>query len=249
MWAVERNIIDSALSLLEWARVLPNYEQDEAGQIEFVLCEEQNIYESALGYFQQALQICREKGYTEFEGHLHHNIGNALSNLGRPQEGLTHLYRDLDECRRCGDTQGEARTLNTIALALSRAGDNPQAERLLADAIEKYQECQDMRHEADAQNDRGAILQNLGRTREALECHKKDLQVCNNLEDRRGAAVAHIHIAQCLIDLSNSNADAAIEHAHAAMNLADPQQDAETIGLAHLALVTSATLWGTWTTL
>lgn len=201
------------------------------------VCQQQRQYAQALSYYEESLRLLlQEDGPPELESILRHNIGIARSNLGQTDEGLADLRHDLGECRRRGDTQGEAHTLNSIGLALSRAGDAHGAEQALREAIEKFVECQDIREEANAQNDLGIVLSNrLDRPEEALECHRRDLEVCEQLEDHRGSAQAHIQIASCLVSLEEVDAAQAADHLDKASTLVDVETDPTVV--AHVSMV------------
>jgi tetratricopeptide (TPR) repeat protein len=92
-----------------------------------VLHQGQAEYDSALGYFQQALALHREVGDEFGVSASLSNISECLLPLGRIAEAEATASEALSVSRRIGHRRGEAEALVRLGLAVRAAGRSADA--------------------------------------------------------------------------------------------------------------------------
>lgn len=196
----------------------------------------QRKFEDALRDFQEALARWESLGQEPQTYKVHYNIGATLADLGRTDEAMPYLRRDLEYCQQNRDLLGEARTRNTLGLALFRSDELDQAEEMLTAAVELYRSRGDLLNEGRALNDLGLVYHARDNHEEAIQCHSLDLLYCRLRRDQRGAALASVRLAENLALDDHEQGQLALALTRFALMQLDPETDAGQVGSAFAML-------------
>ncbi|WFE63680.1 tetratricopeptide repeat protein [Micromonospora sp. WMMD714] len=85
--------------------------------------------------FAQALQLAREKGFTELETVCRHNLASVQLRSGATSTAIETFRQVLTDCRSAGNATGEAFTLYHLGDAYRQLGHHGQARRLYQQAL------------------------------------------------------------------------------------------------------------------
>jgi tetratricopeptide (TPR) repeat protein len=95
-------------------------------------------HQTGVRYFRSALTLYQTVGNEERAERTRHNLGLALSRLGRYREALVELQRVLDSARRSGQTRYAALAVRAIGETHLRLGRHTAALQALEDARSLY---------------------------------------------------------------------------------------------------------------
>jgi len=122
-------------------------------------------YPSALIYFNKALNIRKQIGYTIGVGQSYNNIGETYINLSEYESALSNLFRALDVKRKTGEKNSAGTTLNLIGYAYLALGKVREAEPY-------FIESRNIKKASGERLEEGIALNNLG----MLKLKVKDLK-------------------------------------------------------------------------
>ena len=132
------------------------------GEILFKISE----YETAVDFYEQALNLAREIGDKQSEGRWLGNLGNTHYFLGNYQKAIDYYQSALNIAKEIGDKQGEGSWLGNLGLAYDSLSDHPKAIGYDEQALDLAREIGDKRAE-------GAWLGGLGNSYVYLGDHPK----------------------------------------------------------------------------
>jgi tetratricopeptide (TPR) repeat protein len=156
----------------------------------------QGRYQEALDIYVSLVATAESDSSALSPGVLYHNIGATLRDMGRYEDAIPYLERDLAGCRESGDVYGEAHTLNTIGLAWGNLGELDRARDMLIASIERYRRLSDPIHESYAWNDLGNLFSRRELYVIAEVCHRVDFSLSYPAGDLIGASKALLKIAE-----------------------------------------------------
>ncbi|MEU1525968.1 tetratricopeptide repeat protein [Nocardia rhamnosiphila] len=159
----------------------------------------QGRYQKALGIYASLATAAENDSSVLSPGIVYHNIGATLRDMGRYEDAIPYLERDLAGCRESGDIYGEAHTLNTIGLAWGNLGELNRARDLLIASMERYRRLDDPIHESYAWNDLGNLFSRRALYVLAEVCHRADFSLSYPAGDLIGASKALLKIAEAQI--------------------------------------------------
>ncbi|SCF14874.1 Tetratricopeptide repeat-containing protein [Micromonospora matsumotoense] len=92
-------------------------------------------HQRAGALFAQALQLAREKGFTELQMVCRHNLASVQLRSGATSTAIETFRQVLTDCRAARNATGEARTLYHLGDAYRQLGHYEQARRLYQQAL------------------------------------------------------------------------------------------------------------------
>ncbi|WP_220655673.1 tetratricopeptide repeat protein [Tsukamurella sp. TY48] len=191
-------------------------------------------YKEAITSFKQSGALAKDLGAISLERMADHNIGATLSELGRNEEAIPYLERDLVSCRDRGDLLGVAHTLNTLGNTYCACGDYDEAIKVITESIDIYRRLDDRVHESFALNDLGLVLRHTGNLDEAYRCHFADWEFCVESADNYGAGKALIRMSEILGELGPGYHEIAQAYLRLGRASINPEAEPDAIGSLHL---------------
>ena len=144
--------------------------------------------ETALRYYQTALEASWEINNREWEASTLDNIGRVYDALGERRQALDYYNQALPIRREVGDRSGEATTLTNIGAVYSALDNQTEALDYYNQALPIRREVGDRSGEATTLNNLGAVYNALGNRTEALDYYNQALQMSREVGDRSGEA-------------------------------------------------------------
>lgn len=200
-----------------------------------IVLRSMNRHAEALAAFQQCAAFWKVHDPRQLRL-IEHNIGATLMDMGKLNEAITYLYRDLAGCREDDDVLGEAHTLNTIGLAWRLLNNIEESQKALMQAVLGFRCQHDRVHEGDALNDLGLVLYAQEKYDEAYQCHLLDLAYCQQRQDWHGSALALIRLVDNLLSKDDAHAALAFQYIKIALSYLDTEKDRKAVAAALVIL-------------
>ncbi len=148
-----------------------------------------SLYEKAIEYYKQALDISREIGDRRGEEIHLGNLGSAYSDLGQVEKAIEYHKQALEISREIGDRHGEGADLGNLGLAYSNLGKVEKAIEYHKQALDISREIGDRHGEGVWLGNFGLAYSNLGQVEKAIEYYKQALDISREIGDRRNEGV------------------------------------------------------------
>ena len=154
---------------------------------------------TSLSYLKRALHIARKLRDPRREASYLHNIALSYKLLGRPQQSLSYYLQALALWQELGNPAEESKTRANLGALYSFLGELDHARDQLEHALRLSQGRR--RAEARVLGSLGAIQRRLGRLDESLTSLQRFLHLQQELQERRGQAVAYKELARTYFEL------------------------------------------------
>ena len=135
----------------------------------------------AVGLYETALRLSRERGDRAGEGTWLGNLGTAVSELGQNARSIEYYEQALAIRRETGYRKGEALDLGGIANRYADIGKIALAVDYYEQALKIHHEINDRENEALNLDNLGGTYGQLGQLDEAYKCHKKALEISREI--------------------------------------------------------------------
>ncbi len=126
-------------------------------------------WDEALRGFSEAEVLCRQLGQAEQLNATLCNRAYTLSRLSRLEEALAEISRVEAMMQKAGDALGETRCMNVRAGILKQLEKNQEALELYTEVIDRFQGNEESEAQAGAYLDRGFLLADQSKHRDALD--------------------------------------------------------------------------------
>jgi tetratricopeptide (TPR) repeat protein len=171
-------------------------------------------YQEAIEYEQKHLEITQQTGDKNGEGSAYGNIGKALKNISRYDEAIEYQKKHLEIAQQTGRN-----CLTNHSASVQKSNFSPLCV------------AGDKSGEGRAYGNIGNALEKLSRYDEAIEYHKKHLEIAQQTGDKSGEGTAYGNIGNALISLSPN--DEAIEYHKKHLEIAQQTGDKSGEGRAY----------------
>jgi predicted ATPase/class 3 adenylate cyclase len=146
-----------------------------------VVCWNLGLYEEALSYYEEALEICRKTGNAIGEGITLSGMGVVYQSLFRYEEALKYSQEALKISKAAGDKKAEGYILNSIGNVYYELGDHQGAWKYYQESLRIRKELGDKKGEAWVLNNLGRVYQSLENYEEAKKCYKQALSLAEEV--------------------------------------------------------------------
>ena len=170
---------------------------DQANQLNNIGLAEARLarWQSALDSYRKALEIFRELKNPAAQAVVFNNLGAAYQDLGDSDEALRLFEQALVLRRALPDRRLLANTLSNLASIHLDRGEPGRSLTYLNEGLAIRVSIGDKRSEASTRALQGRALAALRRFDEAQAALLRSLELAQSVGDRRGAAIAMLHLA------------------------------------------------------
>ncbi len=176
-------------------------EQARALNLWGLACSRLGEMEKALGYYAEALPLCRQVGDRSGEASTLSNIGAVYTALGEKEKALGYCEEALPLFRQVGDRSGEAMTLSNIGAVYTALGEKEKALGYYEEALPLFRQVGDRSGEAMTLNNIGFVYSALGEMQKALGYYEEALPLTRQVGDRFGEIVTRFNMAMVFKEL------------------------------------------------
>ena len=120
--------------------------------------ERRYVYGEALGWYEKALRLAKEKKSLAGQARSLRNIGDSLRSSGRFTDSITYYEQSLEIDKDLGNRQGEAISLGNLGVAYRSLGQYQQAIDFQQQSLEIARELGDRQGEAISHLNTGIAL-------------------------------------------------------------------------------------------
>lgn len=145
-------------------------------------------YQTALGFYQQALTEAVEAEDKEQEALALHNIGYAYLDQGLPEQALENLQKALSIRATLEDTEGEGKTLIGISLVYNQQGQYEQALNIANQVLAKFEEIGDKEQQGLVLGEIGGLYYDQGKYELALGKFEEAIAIDREVENQEAEA-------------------------------------------------------------
>ena len=157
--------------------------------------------ETALKWFEHALQICREVGDRKEESWVLNHLGLVYSTMSQNEEALKYSEEALRIHQDLGDRWGEGWALNNIGKLYSDLDQDKKALEHFELALSAHRDAGNRRGEGWTLSNLGSIYYKQKEEEQALKCFEQALSICKEIGDRWGEGVALGNLGKVYLDL------------------------------------------------
>ena len=142
-------------------------------------------YPQAIGCYEEALRIAREKKDHDGEGIFLGSLGICYADLGQTARAIDYYEQALAIAREIGDRGNEGITLGNLGSRFNDLGQSARAIDYHEQALAIAREIGDRRNEGSQLGSLGACYADLGQTARAIEYHEQALAIAHEIGDSR----------------------------------------------------------------
>lgn len=146
-----------------------------------VVCWNLGLYEEALSYYEETLEICKKTGNKVGEGITLSGMGVVYLSLFRYEEALKYSQEALEISKAAGDKKAEGYILNSIGSVYYEIGDHQGAWKYYQESLRIRKELDDKKGEAWVLHNLGRVYQNLENYEEAKKSYKQALSLAEEV--------------------------------------------------------------------
>ena len=146
-------------------------------------------YETAVGYYQQAIALAREAGDRGMEARYVGDLGRVYRNLGEIDNAASCSQQALDYAVKAGDRRGEGVWSDKLGLAYWNLGRLDEAAEFGMRAVAIAREVGDRRTEAAALSNLALVYQTQGQDALAESAMATSLAIIRQIHDGRGETI------------------------------------------------------------
>lgn len=165
-----------------------------------------NLPDSALNYYQEALEISKQLGSLTLQAHSHRVIGMVKENLGMYDQALEEYFAAIDIYEEAESKPGIASCYNDIAIIHYYQESFELCMEYLTLSFEIKKELGDKEGMSNYYTNMSSLKKSLGQYQEALEFAEESIVLYKELDNQVGIAVGYGNIGSIHYDLRNYNA-------------------------------------------
>ena len=201
--AQDQAIVDSLLNELS-----ADVEDTLKVEILLVLGEEYkyNLPDTAMFYFQEALQISEQLGSLNLQAVCKRSIGVVIENQGMYDQALEEYFEALALFEEAENKPGTASCYNDIAIIHYLQGSSELCMEYLTLSFEIKEELNDREGMSSYYTNMSALNNSMGRYMEALEFAELSIDLHRELGDKVGIALGYGNIGTIQYELKNYRA-------------------------------------------
>lgn len=154
----------------------------------------QSMYDSALVYYNLALESFKEQEDTYWVATALNNIGIVNDLQGHYDQAVAYYSEGLALREEIGDSLGIASSLNNLGIVNRIQGRHDEALIFYKRALAIREALGNKQHIATSLNNIGVLLDKEGRYEEAISYHERSLAIKEELGNRRGIASSMLNI-------------------------------------------------------
>lgn len=162
-----------------------------------------NMPDSALGYFEEALQISEKMDSPTYKAYCRRNIGMVKESQGFHDQALEEYFAALAIYEEAGNKHGIASCYNSIAIVHYLQESPELCMEYLTRSYEIKEELGDMAGISNYYINMSALNNSLGRYEEALEFTELSLELFIELDDQNGIASSYANMGSIHSELRN----------------------------------------------
>lgn len=162
-----------------------------------------NLPDTAMMYFQQALEIAEQLGSPRLQGNSKRNIGMVVENQGMYDQALEEYFAALAFFEEAGLKQGIASTYNDIAIIHYIQESTELCMEYLTLSFEIKKELGDREGMSNYYTNMSSLSTSLGNYEDALDYTEKSIEFYKELDDQVGIAVGYGNIGTIHFELGN----------------------------------------------
>jgi len=199
-YAQDRAFVDSLLTELSAA-------EDDTLKVEILLAlgeqYKYNLPDSAMIYFQEALQVSEQLGSLSLQANSKRSIGVVIENQGMYDQALEEYFAALAFFEEDENKPGMASCYNDIAIIHYFQGSSELCMEYLTLSFEIKKDLGDTEGMANYYINMSALNNSLGRYEEALEFIDQSIDLYKELDDKNGIATGYGNIGTINYELGN----------------------------------------------
>jgi serine phosphatase RsbU (regulator of sigma subunit) len=159
--------------------------------------------DTALMYFQEALQVSEEMDSPTYRAYSMRNIGMVKESQGLHDEALEEYFAALSIYEEAGNKQGIAQCYNSIAIVHYLQESFELCMEYLTKSFEIKKELGDIGGMSNYYINMSALNNSMGRHEEALEFTELSLELFKELDDQVGIASSYANMGSIHYELRN----------------------------------------------
>ena len=160
--------------------------------------------DTAITYYQQALEFTRATGDKQGEGRCFICLGNAYQDLGQYQQCINYFEQALPIAHELNDIQAQSAALGNLGLAYNSLGNYEKAIDFHQQYLTIAREIGDRASEGCALGNLGNAYYSLGNYEKAIDFYQQYLTIAREIGDRRGEGNALGSLGNAYNSLGNS---------------------------------------------
>ena len=157
--------------------------------------------DTAITYYQQALEFTRATGDKQGEGRCFICLGNAYQDLGQYQQCINYFEQALPIAHELNDIQAQSAALGNLGLAYNSLGNYEKAIDFHQQYLTIAREIGDRSGEAIALGNLGNAYCSLGNYPEALDLQTQKLAIAREIHSRQTESYALSGLGEVFIKL------------------------------------------------
>ncbi len=165
-----------------------------------------NLPDTAMIYFQEALQISEQLGSLNLQADCKRSIGVVIENQGMYDQALEEYFEALALFEEDENKSGIASCYNDIAIIHYFQGSSELCMEYLTLSFEIKEELGDREGMSSYYTNMSALNNSMGRYKEALEFAELSIDLHRELGDKAGIAVGYGNIGTIQYELKNYRA-------------------------------------------
>ncbi len=158
-------------------------------------------YDSALIYYQQALELCEAASYDEYIGYMLINIGKMYQKRSEYDKAKKYLERSLEMSTKFNDLKNLALTNNILGNVANEKMDQEMALDYYKEAEKIYRQLKDTGGITDVQLNYGEIYHMQKKYQLALQNYKEALKYYERSGNNNGIIIAKTNIGATYVKL------------------------------------------------
>ncbi len=179
-------------------------------------------YDLAHDHYEQALQLCRDRGDLPGESALLNNLGTVLANQGDYGQAQAYYEQTLRIKQEIGDRQSQGLVLNNLGSTATNLGYYSRARSYFEQALKIYHEVGHLRGEGTTLNNLGVVAMGQGDYDQSRDYLQRALLLRHRIGDRQGECHTLNNLGIVAINLG--------DYAHARDHLEQSLQICRAIG-------------------
>ena len=190
--------------------------------------------DTAITYYQQALEFTRATGDKQGEGRCFICLGNAYQDLGQYQQCINYFEQALPIAHELNDIQAQSAALGNLGLAYNSLGNYEKAIDFHQQYLTIAREIGDRASEGCALGNLGNAYYSLGNSEKAIDFHQQHLTIARDIGDRRGEGNALGSLGNAYDSLGNSEKAIDFHQQHLSIAREIGDRSGEAIALGNL---------------
>jgi len=177
----------------------------------------QDELDTAMQYYEQALQAFQQIGNSQGEASALKDIGEVYREKAQYDKAMAHFRRAFDIFKALEDNKNQAHILRAMGHILRYQSHFQEAIKHYHQALARFEDSEDLRGQAYTYRALGHVFRQRGELAQAESYYEKALEIFQKLGDVLGQASLNLALGQ--IARARANMTDAYEHDQAALDL------------------------------